>query len=264
MLLTAILLSLPQEVAWGETAPKPRLRPPADATAPAAPAAVPVPKPRPAPTGPQEEAKPVAPPAPERDWSAAEIEDARGTCRRLLDGLDIEHAPVDPIGKPGACGAPAPVVVSQVAGVAVTPAATLTCEMAAALHNWVSGSLKPAARRHLKTEVTAINAAASYVCRRRNNSSMGKISEHGRANALDMSGSAFAETGKGVAVGFGDWGDGILASLGIGGKGSFLEEIRKAACSHFTTVLGPGSDPYHGDHFHVDALSRKGDYRICQ
>ena len=47
-------------------------------------------------------------------------------------------------------------------------------------------------------------------------------------------------------------------------NGSFLEDIRKAACPHFTTVLGPGSDPYHGDHFHVDVLQRKGGYRICQ
>ena len=42
------------------------------------------------------------------------------------------------------------------------------------------------------------------------------------------------------------------------------EEVRLRACRMFTTVLGPGSDPYHGDHFHVDVLQRKGGYRICQ
>ena len=79
-----------------------------------------------------------------------------------------------------------------------------------------------------------------------------------------MSGFTFAEKGKGVAVGGGNWGEGILAALGVSRDGSFLEAIRKGACTHFTTVLGPGSDPYHGDHFHVDVLRRKGGYRICQ
>jgi hypothetical protein len=102
------------------------------------------------------------------------------------------------------------------------------------------------------------------VCRRRNNSSSGKMSEHSRANALDMSGFTFAEKAKGLAVGGGNWGQGVLASLGVSKSGSFLESIRQDACTHFTTVLGPGSDPYHGDHFHVDVLRRKGGYRICQ
>ena len=29
------------------------------------------------------------------------------------------------------------------------------------------------------------------------------------------------------------------------------------ACGDFTTVLGPGADVYHGDHFHLDVLMRK-------
>ena len=69
------------------------------------------------------------------------------------------------------------------------------------------------------------------------------MSEHSRANALDMSGFTFAGTGKGVAVGGGNWGEGILAALGVSRDGSFLEAIRKGACAHFTTVLGPGSIP---------------------
>jgi hypothetical protein len=178
--------------------------------------------------------------------------------------LALEFDTLEPIGQPDGCGAPAPVSVSRVAGVALSPAATLTCDMAAALHGWISDTLKPAARERLKTEVTAISTATSYACRRRNNSSGGKLSEHGRANALDMSGFAFAEGTKNVAVGGGNWGEGILATLGVSRGGSFLEAVRRGACQHFTTVLGPGSDPHHGDHFHVDVLRRKNGYRICQ
>jgi hypothetical protein len=189
---------------------------------------------------------------------------AKRECNALLRGRDIDYTPLDPIGEPGGCGAPAPVSVTRVAGVAMTPAATLTCDMAAALHGWVSASVKPAARERLKTEVTEIRGGTSYACRRRNNASSGKMSEHSKANALDMAGFTFARQQAGVTVGGGNWGEGLLSALGLSKEGSFLGDIRKDACTYFTTVLGPGSDPYHGDHFHVDVLQRKGDYRICQ
>jgi hypothetical protein len=266
MLLTAmvLMLVLTPAVLAAELAPKPKLRPGTGAAETAIPVAIPIPRPRPAPADQQQQANPPAPPPEARDWSEAEIAEERRACQALLEGMALEFDTLDPIGQPGGCGAPAPVSVSRVAGVALDPAATLTCDMAAALHGWVSGTLKPAARERLKTEVTAISTATSYACRRRNNSSGGKLSEHGRANALDMSGFVFAERDKKVAVGGGKWGEGILASLGVSRDGSFLEAVRKGACQHFTTVLGPGSDPYHGDHFHVDVLRRKNGYRICQ
>jgi hypothetical protein len=268
MLILGLLLALPQPV-LAETVPKPRLRPTEGAVAPGPAATIPMPRLRPSPAQPEEsapeESTPAAPPPPEpRSWTASELAEALDTCRKLLEGLDIDYEHVDPLGEPGGCGAPAPVSVSRVSGVALAPSATFTCDMAAALHGWVTDTLKPQARQRLKTEVTAINTASSYVCRRRNNSSSGKMSEHSKANALDIAGFTFAEKGKDVAVGGGKWGEGILASLGVSKDGSFLEAIRKGACAHFTTVLGPGSDPYHGDHIHVDVLRRKGDYRICQ
>jgi len=260
VLLTAMMLALPQAVLAAEAVPKPKLRPEIEA---ASPLPVPRPKPRPSPAAPEGE---VTPPQAdvEPGWSTDQVAEALGACGILLMGLDIAYEPLDPIGRPSGCGAPAPVLVSAVAGVALTPPATLTCDMAAELHDWVSGTVKPAARKSLKTEVTAINTATSYACRRRNNSSGGKLSEHGRANALDMSGFRFANEGKGVAVGGSNWGQGILAALGVSRDDSFLSAIRQGACKHFTTVLGPGSDPYHGDHFHVDVLRRKNDYRICK
>jgi hypothetical protein len=264
MLLTAMVLALTPAVLAAELAPKPKLRPGTGAAEPAIPAAIPIPRPRPAPADGPPQAVPPAPPPEARDWSATEIAQERRVCQALLKGLALEFETLEPIGQPDGCGAPAPVSVSRVAGVALSPAATLTCDMAAALHGWVSGTLKPAARERLKTEVTAINTATSYACRRRNNSSGGKLSEHGRANALDMSGFTFAEGTANVAVGGGKWGEGILASLGVSRDGSFLEAVRQGACQHFTTVLGPGSDRYHGDHFHVDVLRRKNGYRICQ
>jgi hypothetical protein len=246
-----------------EPVPRPKLRPaPAAATE-----AVPIPQQKPASQA-AAPAKAATQPAPvpgnTGGWPADVVAAGRSDCKALLAGLDLSYTPVDPIGTQGGCGAPAPIEVTSVAGVNLTPPATQTCAMAAALVAWVKDDVQPAAMKRLGTAVTEIRTATSYACRRRNNGSSGKMSEHSKANALDMSGFTFAKS-AGVTVGGKDnWGAGLLGALGLSKGGSFLEDIRKAACTHFTTVLGPGSDPFHGDHFHVDVLQRKGGYRICQ
>lgn len=267
----SLALAIALSPAAAETIPKPKLRP--QRIEQPVRIVIPIPRLRPLPEEPDatETAAPSPPqtppsakwPTPGRGWSSAAVAVERGRCDTLLRNLDIVFEPQPPLGTEGGCGAAAPVLVSKVAGVALTPPAAVTCPMAAALHGWIATSVKPAAKQRLKTEVTEIHAAASYVCRRRNNARSGKLSEHGRANALDISGFSFARSDS-VTVGGGGWGGGILKTLGISGSGSFLGDIRKGACTYFTTVLGPGSDPYHGDHFHVDALERRGGYHICK
>lgn len=224
---------------------------------------LPVPRPKP-----QRETPSLSTPLPRQkpaatamNWPAAEIDAAKSACVRLLRGLNIRWSPVAAIGQPGDCGALAPIDISAVDGVEITPPATVTCELAAALHHWVSTAVQPNARRDLGTRAVAIHTAASYVCRSRNNVNGGKLSEHAKANALDMSGFSFAK-GDGATVGDG-WG-GLLGKIGLSSKGSFLDHIQVEACNSFTTVLGPESDSYHGNHFHVDVLARKNGYRICQ
>lgn len=197
----------------------------------------------------------------ESGWQTQAVKEARAECARLLKGLDLGYAPLPAIGGEGGCGTPAPIELASVAGVAITPSATVNCDVAYQLHAWVTGSVQPAARAKLKTRVTEIRNAASYVCRSRNGLKGGKLSEHGRANAIDMAGFSFAKA-DGVTVGDG-WG-GILQSIGLSRGGSFLGAIRDDACTYFSTVLGPGSDRYHGNHFHVDAIRRKNGGRICK
>lgn len=261
-LIAAACLGYACSLAAAETVPKPRLRPgpaPAQEQAVTPASAIPIPRLRPAVKRPETEA-----PETGAGWPASAVAAGKANCATLLDGLDITYAPLAPIGREGGCGAPAPVEVTAVAGVRLEPPATQTCAMAAAMAAWLKEDVQPAARRRLGTEVTEIRTATSYACRRRNNGASGKMSEHARANALDMSGFTFAKKTNVTVKGEDGWGRGLLAAVGLSKNGSFLEDIRKAACAHFTTVLGPGSDPYHGDHFHVDVLQRRGDYRICQ
>jgi hypothetical protein len=74
------------------------------------------------------------------------------------------------------------------------------------------------------------------------------LSEHGHANALDVSGFVLAD-GRTISV-KGGW-------RGDERERVFLRNVRAGACEHFTTVLSPDYDRAHHDHFHVD-LARRG------
>ena len=148
------------------------------------------------------------------------------------------------VGKVRGCGVEAPVRVTEVDGVRLTVAATLDCDTAKALRNWVSKGLKPAFGR---SEVSALRVAAHYACRTRNNRPGARISEHGRGKAIDISGIILAN-GKEISV---------LRDY-RGGAGAPLRKAHKAACGKFGTTLGPGSDRYHNDHLHFDTARHRG------
>ena len=252
LLISTMLLATCGDVR-AQAIPIPRPKPETAATS----NAVPVPRPKPSqPAQALDEAAPVTPAV----WTETQVADALAACKTQLAGLDIAYQPIASLGGPDGCGAAAPVELTRVADVDIVPPAKVTCSMAKQLFLWVSQSVQPEAQSRLGTRVTAIRNAASYVCRGRNNQKGGKLSEHGRANALDMSGFSFGKT-KDISIGDG-WGESPV--IGVSSKGSFLEAVRSGACKQFATVLGPGSDAYHGDHFHVDAIQRKNDYRICQ
>jgi hypothetical protein len=195
-------------------------------------------------------------------WPKAEVAKARSICAQLLSGRKVTWKPEAPFGRPGGCGTAQPIAVSAVAGVTIDPPATLNCPMAAALHDWMTEVVQPAARKHAGRKVTGIVNASSYACRRRNNGRSGKMSEHAFANALDIANFRFGE-GK-VASVKGDW-SGFAQVLGLSGRGNFLRAARKGACDHFNTILGPGSDANHKDHLHLDLMRlRPGRFKMCR
>jgi hypothetical protein len=121
-------------------------------------------------------------------YSAEEIATARARCDVLLRGLDVVAVPEDPI-RNGACGTPAPVQLVSIGKnpqVALSPPAVVTCEMVAALSTWLKSDLQPLARRHLGSPITRIDTMSSYSCRNAYGRKRGNLSEHGKANALDI------------------------------------------------------------------------------
>jgi hypothetical protein len=129
--------------------------------------------------------------------------------------------------------------------------------MVPAVDHWVRTVVEPAAQQHLRVALSELKVAASYACRPMNHQSGGKLSEHGYANALDVSSFHFA--------------DGRVVTVKNGWKGAqeeqaFLKAVHQGACVTFSTVLGPKADAMHHDHFHLDLArhGRNGETRICR
>jgi hypothetical protein len=133
--------------------------------------------------------------------------------------------------------------------VALTPPAIVRCTFAEAIVQWVREDLAPAVRP-LGAPIRSLDNYAAYDCRGRNRIVGAKLSEHGKANALDVRSVKLA---NGTLVGLTD--PQVSKDLRLG--------LRQITCARFTTVLGPGSDGYHEDHVHVDLAERTGGYRIC-
>lgn len=191
--------------------------------------------------------------------------------------------PTKPIDGPGPCGADLPLKVSgfqndgqavalalastggQQAGFApglvemtvIKPEATLGCPMVAWTDDWIATAVQPAAIAWFGQGIREIRTAGSYACRRRNHQANARLSEHAFGNAIDIMSFVFN--------------DGNVVTVKGGWRGSeqeqgFLRDVFHGACQRFRTVLGPGSDALHYDHFHFDLARHdaRGQRRYCK
>ncbi len=163
------------------------------------------------------------------------------------------------LGGPSVCGAIRPFEMHAAADgrVAMKPAALLRCPMVPQVERWVRNVVEPAAHHYFGSPVVEMRVAASYACRPINHRRGARLSEHGYANALDVSRFKLAN-GRTITVKAGWNGDGA--------ERAFLRYLHKGACDTFTTVLGPNYDRNHHDHFHFDLArrGRQGRGRFCK
>jgi len=229
----------------------------------AQPAAIPLPRPRPAeaPSAKpekQEAEKPAAKDAakgPDKEPDKPAEPPPPSACRlALTDAIAIAPSIPD-IRGPGGCGGEdlvrlEAIVLPDKRQVPVKPAAILRCRMATAVAEWIRNDIAPIAAR-LGSAISDLDNFDSYQCRGRNRIAGAQLSEHGRANALDVRGFKLAN-GRMLSLT-----DRHLAR-------ETRESVLHSACTRFSTVLGPGSDWYHEDHIHLDVMERRNNYRICQ
>ncbi len=150
-------------------------------------------------------------------------------------------------GKIKACGIKDAVQVTSISGVALSRPSTMDCGTAIALNEWVDKTVIPTFKR--RGPVVELQVAAHYACRTRNNQKGARISEHGKGRAIDISGFKMAD-GEVVTV---------LNGWRKNPSQKQLIKVWRGACGPFGTVLGPNSDRYHRDHFHLDtARHRRG------
>jgi hypothetical protein len=157
----------------------------------------------------------------------------------------------------GACGMTHPFKVSAMSGgyVAVEPKATLDCPMIGEVDRWLTEVVQPAAAAWFGEQVVAIKQFSAYSCRTVNNQPGGNISEHAFGNALDVAMFKLA-SGREVTVEHG-W-------KGAYEERGFLRQVHAAACERFSTVLGPGADVFHYNHFHLDLARRTLGHVVCK
>ncbi len=223
----------------GEAAPPPPRRPPELATPKSAPL-------------------PHSPAATEQERLAAGEMDA---CAARLASLGVEFQMVAVAAENPACTVAMPIQLKRIvipgdaARAIEFPARPLVdCRLAEPLALWLEGAVGPILAAGFSSRLSVVRTGAGYECRIRNRAAAGKISAHAVGLALDISGFELADGRTVPAVSPKDE------------PASPLNSLRTAACGWFTTVLGPGSDPMHEEHLHVDIESHgaSGRYRICE
>jgi hypothetical protein len=179
---------------------------------------------------------------------------ARSTCGVALASLGVMATALAPIHE-NECGIATPVEVSSLEDGAVdlSGKAIVDCHVAETLADWVKQTVQPEAEKVLGGKVTGLRIVDAYSCRTRDNIPGEQLSEHAKGNAIDIA--AFKVKGRWIEVGKA-WGKG-------GSDSEFLTEVRTSACGPFKTVLGPGSDSFHTDHFHLDLEKRRSGATYC-
>jgi hypothetical protein len=250
---------------WGSLfgANKPRPRKALRSTA-VLPVSVPLPKPRPAeapavePSSQVAEKPPLAPNAPgdkPAERATAPAPPPPSACRLALTEAIAIAPSIPDIHGAGGCGGEdlvrlEAVVLPDKRQVALKPAATLRCAMASEIADWVRADIAPLTTG-LGSAISVLDNFDSFECRGRNRVVGAPLSEHGRANALDVRAFKLAN-GRSIS----------LTDRNV--PREVRENVLHSVCARFTTVLGPGSDGYHEDHIHLDLMQRHNNYKICQ
>ena len=139
--------------------------------------------------------------------------------------------------------------------VAVNAKPLLACAFALQFSDYVKNLLAPLGAGTMGASLVAIDTGPGYECRGRNHDNGAKLSAHAKGLALDVGAFVFSD-GRKIAV----------DAQPDAQSTAYVRGLRTAACGWFTTILGPGSDPYHASHLHFDIERHgsNGNYRICQ
>lgn len=232
--------------------PRPQEKP-ADLKEQAPPPAAPEPAPVVAPK------VPVPPPPPVVAAPAPQPVPADDGCLKAMAATGAVFSPVPPPVASAECVVNNPVRLNSLktsAGMIKLPDQPIVaCHFALTLQGFVADKVQPLAQSEMNSPIASMGTGPGFDCRGRNGDSSSKLSEHARGNAVDIVFFNFVNK-SGVLV---------KDALDSQTKGfAFLRDVRAEACKTFATVLGPGANAAHAEHFHIDLEERKGGYKICE
>lgn len=140
-------------------------------------------------------------------------------------------------------------------GVSGNPA--MLCSFVRQFSDWVRDVGAPLTLAYTGQKLWRIEVGSSFRCSARYDKPGQVPSEHAKGDAIDIFAFVLADN----------------RSLHVKPEESdtpverdLIRVLRTTACAYFTTVLGPGTDPAHAEHFHFDAglHGATPNYRICE
>lgn len=162
----------------------------------------------------------------------------------------IQGTTIGRVNGAGACGIEGAVKLRSVAGVTLSPQATIDCRTARALKTWVERGVQPAVGSE-GGGASSLRVVSHYACRTRNNQPGARLSEHSFGRAIDIAGIRLRDGTEMT----------LLTDWNSADDGAQLRQMWRAACGPFGTVLGPEANRFHRDHFHFDtARYRSGSF----
>ncbi len=173
------------------------------------------------------------------------MDDARAYRQCLADfaKLDVKIQPLPDRTFPNGCSATHAVKLVAI-GIPVANLGAMKCMMALPFTRWVRDTVTVQAQAILGRPVVKIESFGTFACRPKNGVKGADLSEHGRANAVDIS--AFVlQGGRRITV-LADWNGPDPKAR------AFLRAVHQAACRRFSVVLGPDANAFHRDHLHFD------------
>ena len=192
---------------------------------------------------------PIAPP-PAGDQGSA--------CLAALAATGASFTPVAQPSTSSACNIDNPVRLNSFstkpAVVKLPDQPTVSCTYALKLSQFVDQRLQPLALQS-GSAVVSFGTGPGFDCRGRNGDSSKRMSEHANGDAVDIVYLKLANKTQIL----------VKDALNVQSPNfAFLRDLRALACIDFMTVLGPGANAAHAEHFHIDLEVRKGGYRICE
>jgi hypothetical protein len=203
------------------------------------------------------EAAPRASPPAAQDFSQPDVMPADEVAlRRQLKRLGVRYVDLPRIHERRVCGIDYPVKVMGLSGgIKLKAPAVLNARMAVTFAKYVKSDFAPAVRTRYFSGIDTIYTGSTYSCRNMIGESTNHLSEHAKGNAIDVM-KIKLNSGRVIDV----TKPGFFSFRQRG----FLNRVRAEACDYFTTVLGPGYNRAHANHFHFDLKQRRNGYVACR